>query len=603
MGIRSADEAWNSHFMKVNSFRILSFRSIEDSNWHDFSPDNVSVLVGQNESGKSSILEALSFIASYAAAPKAGDIRSDEGLPAVYIRAITTKDEVDEMLEKRSEAFVALAKAAFKRVGYKFELETKFNKVGAKYQPKFELIEPAILPGMTAALKDSVSEAEREHRVVLETEYAHFVDSLMRYIPYFSLFKEEISSLPDHINLEGEPLFEGQPGKIGAENFLAASGLDVANIFGADDRRRATIIRRANASINDELGKYWNQYLGNKKRISIETEFGRYPPDHAEKPGIPYLSFWVSEGEERFYPSQRSRGTRWFVSVFLHLLATEMAGYPSVVMLDEPGSFLHATAQDDVKKLIERIADRWPVIYSTHTPELVDFSKPYRILAVERAGDTDLADTQLFQAMRLACASRETLSPILQKMGADMRHQTVIKKDGNVILEEPSAHFYLKAFEKMLYKNKTGLSYIAASGVNNVPMLFALLSAWGLKFSVVLDDDKQGREVRKELIRNYFGDNADNAVSVLYKLKDCDGVEDCFTSVDFFNVVLQGQYKSQDGKSNSAYAKDHKVQKAVVAYTFFMRVEKEEIGPSDLSQSTLDFFKNLIDQLVETSIN
>ena len=45
--------------MKIKSFRIKNYRSIEDSGICYLSGDNVTILAGKNESGKTSILEAL----------------------------------------------------------------------------------------------------------------------------------------------------------------------------------------------------------------------------------------------------------------------------------------------------------------------------------------------------------------------------------------------------------------------------------------------------------------------------------------------------------------------------------------------------------------
>ncbi|MEQ8425019.1 MAG: AAA family ATPase, partial [Cyclobacteriaceae bacterium] len=48
--------------MRLNTFRILNFKSIIDSGECKLSElDNVLILAGQNESGKSSALEALDF--------------------------------------------------------------------------------------------------------------------------------------------------------------------------------------------------------------------------------------------------------------------------------------------------------------------------------------------------------------------------------------------------------------------------------------------------------------------------------------------------------------------------------------------------------------
>ncbi|MCK4747331.1 MAG: AAA family ATPase, partial [Bacteroidales bacterium] len=45
--------------MQLIGFRIQNFRSIVDSGWQQLAHDNITSLIGQNESGKTSILEGL----------------------------------------------------------------------------------------------------------------------------------------------------------------------------------------------------------------------------------------------------------------------------------------------------------------------------------------------------------------------------------------------------------------------------------------------------------------------------------------------------------------------------------------------------------------
>lgn len=591
--------------MKLNSFRIQSYRSILDSNWCPFSADNVNAIVGQNESGKTSVLEALHCFADHPPTLNRADIRSGGSLPLVSLKVELSKAELAAITKKMGAppVFTRLVDDAFSRTNGQVIVSAVFTSSDSgKFELDFQIESPAIIPGMPSELRETLSDSDREDRLNLEKADRDFGDELISAVPNFSLFKEENARLPDEINLDGSTAISDKDGETGGNNFLKAVGLNISDLLSADVRLRATLIKRANAFINKELDSYWSQFLGGKKKIAIEAEFGRKPPDHPESPGMAYLTFWVSEGDERFYPSQRSRGTRWFVSVFLHLLATEKESRNYVVMLDEPGSFLHPTAQDDVKRLIQRIAQKCPVIYSTHSPDLVDFSKPYRILAAERSGNGDLSDTEIYQAFNLACASKETLTPILLKMGADMRHQTVIRRAGNVILEEPSAHFYLQAFAKMLFPQGVDLSFIACSGVNNVPDMFAILMAWGLKPVVLIDDDKQGREVRKGLIKNYFGDVPDNALNTIFRLENKDGVEDCFTEDEFFDVILEGAYKRPANTNlNSTFMKDAKISKPVTAYQLFMQVEKGLVTAKNFSDETVSYFTNLIERLVAGS--
>ena len=70
--------------MRLISFRIRNFRSILDTGWQNLSPDNITCLIGQNESGKTSVLEALE--AFYYGKISEDVLRSDLSLPVISCR-------------------------------------------------------------------------------------------------------------------------------------------------------------------------------------------------------------------------------------------------------------------------------------------------------------------------------------------------------------------------------------------------------------------------------------------------------------------------------------------------------------------------------------
>jgi len=75
--------------MDIKSFKIVGFRSLKDTPWLPLSIDGVTALVGQNESGKSSILDALSLGFGSRVEINTKDFRSDSDYPeisAVQIR-------------------------------------------------------------------------------------------------------------------------------------------------------------------------------------------------------------------------------------------------------------------------------------------------------------------------------------------------------------------------------------------------------------------------------------------------------------------------------------------------------------------------------------
>ena len=72
--------------------------------------------------------------------------------------------------------------------------------------------------------------------------------------------------------------------------------------------------------------------------------------------------------------TSRGSGFLWFLSFYLKLAAARKRSpeRKRLLLIDEPGSYLHARAQKDVLHLFEdRIVPDDQVIYSTHSPYLM----------------------------------------------------------------------------------------------------------------------------------------------------------------------------------------------------------------------------------------
>ena len=263
------------------------------------------------------------------------------------------------------------------------------------------------------------------------------------------------------------------------------------------------------------------------------------------------------------------------------------------MLIDEPGSDLHAKAQEDILRILESAKDQLQILFTTHSPYLLNVDKIYRVLAAERnevSGGKTV--TNVYKFPHYGSASSDTLFPLYTKMGVDISHQQVIKKNNNIILEEISAYYYLKAFWK-LFSNKKPVNFLPATGCSNIPTLANLLLGWGISFIVILDDDSHGRKVF-----NVLRDNRVLPESKLIKITSCDGIEDIFDKSDFVKYVTNDitEVISND-KKISRYIKDKKYSKPLMARDFYLKVENSELLKSDLSADTIEGIKRLLDKI------
>jgi len=589
--------------MKLQAFRIKNFRSIKDTKWQNFSPDNITGLIGQNEAGKTAILEGLY---SFSTAEISEDVlRSDGTMPEVSCSFHVTWNEIKELFKGK-----ILPKGLAKFINEKKRLNLK--RVWSKADSKSELIlEENELSTLFEPIKDDESSEETINEQNSETESTEqptekpkevtieeFINTIFNKTPEFELFEDFASLLPDTIDLEDlQNKNEKIEGYKGAVNLLTIAGLDLNSLQGSNRIVENQIIR-LNKKVTTDFREFWRQKIGKTNKISIEFELKHHDNSQTEKAGKPYIAFWIKDGEEKLHPKQRSKGVRWFTSFYLQLKASSLdeAEDGQVFLIDEPGGSLHARAQEDVLKVFEDISNKVQIIYTTHSPYLIKLETIYRLLAVQRANeDDDKSETLIFDMHKLGSASSDTLSPIYTLMGADFSHQKEIKRTNNIILEEISAYYYFLSFWKLV-NSKKEVHFLPATGTSNIPQLANLFLGWGLDFGVVVDDDSSGRNIYNLLKHDMFLDDDDKAKQKIMKIKGCSGIEDLFDSNDFKKYILE-DLKLSFKQKNSEYMKEKP--KAILALKFMLKVKDDKIKINNFSKKTQDNIKGII-KTIET---
>jgi predicted ATP-dependent endonuclease of OLD family len=211
---------------------------------------------------------------------------------------------------------------------------------------------------------------------------------------------------------------------------------------------------------------------------------------------------------------ERSGGLQFFLSYYIQLKAIRdsMKGNGAIVLMDEPDGFLSAAGQRNLLSVFELIArpsgrtgevtQRCQVIYSTHSPFLVNKNYPDRI-ALVRKGDGG-EGTQLVELV----ATRQ-YEPIRTGLGIESA-ETLFMGSENVVVEEVSAHRLLVAaiqrfgepnrIDDMLDLNK--VTIVSASGAWDIVRLLRATKRSKEKAPVTvvfLDGDKTGEQVHDEL--------------------------------------------------------------------------------------------------------
>jgi len=415
--------------------------------------------------------------------------------------------------------------------------------------------------------------------------------------PHFEMFEDFGSLLPNRIDME-DLVSDNQnvEGYKAARNFLVLADLDYTFFQQPSSRILKQKIENLNTKLTLDFQDFWQQYVGRHNKIRINFELDHYSTNHGEKAGKPYLEFWVKDEGERLYPKQRSRGVRWFLSFYLELMAASRMGKKQLILLvDEPGVSLHARAQEDVLKVFEDIKDNIQVIYTTHSPHLVDINKLHRVLAVQR---DDLANhrstTVILDAARLGDASPDTLSPLQSIMGNPVGDQEFSADKYNIIVNNVGTFYMMNAAVKLTgYKGR--IHFIPSTDSSSIPLMCNILMGWGMKFAVLLFHNDNEMEVARQLEKMVFADKPGENENVVIMPEAFMNAEDLLSTLDFKNIIL----KTREGItiSNSEHVNINDLPRNFLLSKFLSDVNKGKITRSDLDEESKENLMLLVNIL------
>lgn len=442
----------------------------------------------------------------------------------------------------------------------------------------------------------SEEEARKKVGEIIQTYRSQYTSEILgnkyfEFCPVIDLFEDFGSLLPNRIDMEdiitGNDQVEGYKA---ARNFLTIAQLDYSFFQQPSSRILKQKIENLNHSLTLNFQDFWQQSIGRNNKIRIQFELDHYNATYGDKAGKPYLEFWIKDEGERLYPKQRSRGVRWFLSFYMELKASAtISNKPMVLLVDEPGVSLHARAQEDVLKVFEDIKDKIQIIYTTHSPHLVDINKLHRVLAIQRDDlDSLRSNTRILDPLRLSSATPDTLTPLQSIMGNPLAAEGISSERLNLIVNDIGTFYMLTAVLHITgFKGK--ISLIPSTEVSSIPLMCNILMGWGLRFAVVLFSNESEKGMAEFLKSKMFRTEKNDGEMIIRMADNLLNAEDLLSTLDFKNHVL----KSREGITvpNSIFMKDKELPRNFILSKFLAEVKSGNITIKDLDEESLENFR------------
>lgn len=605
--------------MKLIKFRIKNYKSIIDSG-DCYLTDNITILAGKNESGKTSILEALEdFDTNINIREEAKPIKQKDAIPEICITFEVDKSSLKEIFselkidkEFSSNVIVEITKLFpdkyqlsqkskidlglvdnTKEAKLEKNIEKlleKIKKIHEKYPqldgkvPELDFDNLENLKSLITQFKEQTNpnlnhitdEKEKEQfsskltgaidNVSRLNNFSgagiKFIEEIKNWIPNFILFSSFEDVFPNKI-----PIAELDKNEW-IKDLSIVSDLDTSTLKEADDRGKHKHKKDVNIALNNDYKKFWTQDFSD---LSIDWD-------------SEHLFFWIEEDGYPYEPSLRSKGRQWHLAFYIKVSARAQEDVPNIILIDEPGLFLHAQAQKDILEKLEDSAQETQLIFATHSPYLLEADKLNRIRLIHK---TKKVGTKIDNKIH-ALADKETLTPILTAIGLELNAGIAhLEKEKNLVIEGPSDFYYLHAFKKIQKNND--LNFVYGGGSGNMPFVGTILHGWGCKVIYLYDND-QGKKDGEKNLKKHWLVSKDLILSVI----DVEGsIEDIFTQDDFKKHVLNSPTISYK-ESNSEYVKNKKIDKVLTAKLFLESVEKKVPSFSQATSNNIsELFKNI----------
>ena len=473
--------------MKLVSVQVKNYKSIEDS--ETFTVKDLTCLAGKNESGKTAILQALrrlnpvesseSNYETLTEYPRRRLHEADGEDPAAR-EVLSTKWELTESdiaaIEEAigsgamQDKYVAIRRGYNNQTEWNLSIDDKkvvefivSQITELKENSKQRNSSQPTVANLHSQLASSESRDEGEERL-LEYINQHFPEAnsetkvrtiLQERLPHF-LYFPTYGTLAGRVQVEelsakianGEELVEAERYFLA---LLALAGTDVNSFSDATryEQQKARLEGVSNR-LTDEMFKYWSQ----NQNLEVEFDYSdgkRDDPPPFNEGHI--ISLRVRNNRHRVTVGfdDRSTGFVWFFSFLAWFSRMEEThGSNLIILLDEPGLSLHGKAQGDLLRYIkERLLPKYQVIYTTHSPFMIDTENILGVRTVEDkvTNTRDILGTKVGD--RVLSTDADTLFPLRAALGYDLT-QSLFIGEHTLLVEGPSDLLYIHWFSREL---------------------------------------------------------------------------------------------------------------------------------------------------------
>lgn len=518
--------------MKYIKFTIENYKGIKKLELDlSIQPDHkIYTLIGLNESGKTTILEAIndfefevSDTQKHLLIPKssAGGFTGKIVIKATLQFSDDDKGKIIKFLKEKGVAAKEIKVADFLTLERKYSFKNSEIDKDGSGRTYWHFVKTK------KTLKSKDSDLEK----TIADELWSFVKNNL--FPEIIFYRDFLSKFPEKIYLEpieGNTkekeylsIIEDVLTSINSSYNVQNSLLDrLKNPTDANKQALEAVENEVSAKISTIVFDAWSKIQNvSKKEIVAKTsqEDGRF-----------YLKLNVKEGSQSFAVAERSLGFRWF---FTFLLYTEFrkerikTSGEILFLLDEPASNLHQSAQKSLLGTFKKITTKSRLVYTTHSHHLINpdwLNSSYIIKNKGLAyGEDDnfnskKAEIEAYKYKQFVSSyptQTDYFKPILDVLDYQ---PGLLELVPNIAITEGKFDFFtFKYFKEVVFVDTSeNCNFYPGHGATNLDLPIALYESWGRNYIVILDSDREGIAQKTRYLKDLSTKNQ------VYTLADID---------------------------------------------------------------------------------
>ena len=536
----------NRRFLKIKNFKnigIDEYQCLDLNNTLDpYKMGELIIVVGENNVGKSNVLEAIERINSNNLEKDTPDfIGFDKSLPEISLVCVENEYK-NEATHKREGNYntlkIYLDDAGFTKTSIEFANSNE-NIINNANNDSKEKEDNKVIDGNETK---EITNSDSEEVDIIKEKYGINIK------PNIFYYKENIIKNYD-LTTTLENISESKFFKA----LLKSIDFNIDTIKLAYEKGKKNFAYREdyekeiNSKLNDIVSKKFNELYFNLNKSVQKYEFYIRLGDNN-------IHIYLKKNNQAINLDNQSIGFKWFFNLFFDFLHSDLLKRGDIVLMDEPDAHLSLPARRDLRKFLKKFARDNGITFmvATHNPSFIDINHldEIRIVKLQKEG---IGVEIINDFYTINPDDVDTLEDIINSFG--ILHRDILTNPNNrvVFVEGITDYNYLTAF-KLLRENEENkeinMVFLPISGIGNKETMKTIIEKLSkFRNSIVFTDADKAGLIFQELSS---GKKDSLKIVTLKDIPDLNNkkeIEDLFSENDRKNYYYVIEKKNTKGSS------------------------------------------------------